>query len=220
MAFNVSQVNEKPAKEKNIDDWLLITSSRNKKIVVLCFSQHHCHGWRQRPVPALCHMGAWMHTFGENLGLYIVVPQQLIVEAGTYIRYMVTGGNSLKKALCTECRPIRTTWWIMIFTSVHFFLSHLPNLNSITGISLLAAIMSLIALGDVAFAYAGHNVVLAIQATISSTPEKPSKGPRLVLFPSRASRICIIIGVLLTILSPIGALRSIILTAKNYHFYS
>ncbi|KAI6669527.1 hypothetical protein NL676_004412 [Syzygium grande] len=30
------------------------------------------------------------------------------------------------------------------------------------------------ALGDVAFAYAGHNVVFEIQA---STPEKPSKGP-------------------------------------------
>lgn len=33
------------------------------------------------------------------------------------------------------------------------------------------------ALGDVAFAYAGHNVVLEIQATIPSTTEKPSKGP-------------------------------------------
>lgn len=33
------------------------------------------------------------------------------------------------------------------------------------------------ALGNVAFAYAGHNVVLEIQATIHSTPEKPSKKP-------------------------------------------
>lgn len=33
------------------------------------------------------------------------------------------------------------------------------------------------ALGTVAFAYAGHNVVLEIQATIPSTPEKPSKKP-------------------------------------------
>lgn len=32
-------------------------------------------------------------------------------------------------------------------------------------------------LGDVAFAYAGHNVVLEIQATIPSTPGKPSKKP-------------------------------------------
>lgn len=35
----------------------------------------------------------------------------------------------------------------------------------------------LAALGEVAFAYAGHNVVLEIQATIPSTPEKPSKVP-------------------------------------------
>ncbi|KAL9669968.1 hypothetical protein QQ045_007518 [Rhodiola kirilowii] len=35
----------------------------------------------------------------------------------------------------------------------------------------------MVALGDVAFAYAGHSVVLEIQATIPSTPEKPSKGP-------------------------------------------
>ncbi|KAI4384190.1 hypothetical protein MLD38_002375 [Melastoma candidum] len=32
-------------------------------------------------------------------------------------------------------------------------------------------------LGDVAFAYAGHNVVLEIQATIPSTPKNPSKKP-------------------------------------------
>lgn len=33
------------------------------------------------------------------------------------------------------------------------------------------------ALGDVAFAYAGHNVVMEIQATIPSTEENPSKKP-------------------------------------------
>lgn len=33
----------------------------------------------------------------------------------------------------------------------------------------------MLALGEVAFSYAGHNVVLEIQATIPSTPEKPSK---------------------------------------------
>ncbi|CAL5398503.1 unnamed protein product [Camellia sinensis] len=156
------------------------------------------------------------HAFGEKLGLYIVVPQQLIVEISTCIVYMVTGGKSLKKvheSLCIDCKSIKTTYWIMVFASVHFFLSHLPNFNSISSISLIAAIMSLTystiawvaslkkgihhqvdysprgktttgnvfnffsALGDVAFAYAGHNVVLEIQATIPSTPEKPSKGP-------------------------------------------
>ncbi|KAK9692316.1 hypothetical protein RND81_09G255800 [Saponaria officinalis] len=160
------------------------------------------------------------YAFGEKLGLWIVVPQQLIVEVGVDIVYMVTGGKSIKKfhdLVCAqrECKNdnIKTTYFIMIFASVHFVLSHLPNFNSIAGVSLAAAVMSLSystvawtaslhkgvqpdisyelvgtseggkvldffnALGTVAFAYAGHNVVLEIQATIPSTPEKPSKGP-------------------------------------------
>ncbi|KAL1819457.1 hypothetical protein DCAR_0415731 [Daucus carota subsp. sativus] len=155
-------------------------------------------------------------AFGEKLGLYIVVPQQLVVEVSVNIIYMVTGGKSLKKfhdTVCDDCKKIKLTYFIMIFASVHFVLSHLPNFNSISWVSLVAAIMSLSystiawaasvdkgvqpdvdygykakstagkvfnffsALGDVAFAYAGHNVVLEIQATIPSTPEKPSKGP-------------------------------------------
>jgi len=156
------------------------------------------------------------HAFGEKLGLYIVVPQQLIVDVGTSIVYMITGGKCLQKfqqSICPTCKPIKTTYFIMIFSSVHFVLSQLPNFNSISGLSLAAAVMSLSystiawgatvekgrvenvdyhlrattttgkvfdffsALGDVAFAYAGHNVVLEIQATIPSTPEKPSKKP-------------------------------------------
>lgn len=157
------------------------------------------------------------HAFGEKLGLWIVVPQQLVVEVGVDIVYMVTGGKSLKKfhdLVCSKpCKDIKLTYFIMIFASVHFVLSHLPNFNSISGVSLAAAVMSLSystiawgasvkkgvqpdveygykatttagtvfsffsALGDVAFAYAGHNVVLEIQATIPSKPEKPSKVP-------------------------------------------
>ncbi|KAK8938855.1 Lysine histidine transporter 1 [Platanthera zijinensis] len=156
------------------------------------------------------------HAFGERLGLYIVVPQQLICEVGVCIVYMVTGGKSLKKfhdTVCLDCKNIKLTYFIMIFASVHFVLSQLPNFNSISGISLAAAVMSLSystiawgasahkgkqegieygyrahstsgtvfnflsALGDVAFAYAGHNVVLEIQATIPSTPKNPSKKP-------------------------------------------
>ncbi|XP_074319169.1 lysine histidine transporter 1-like [Silene latifolia] len=160
------------------------------------------------------------HAFGDKLGLWIVVPQQIVVEVGVDIVYMVTGGKSLKKfhdLICAnkQCKNdnIKTTYFIMIFASVHFVLSHLPNFNAIAGVSLAAAVMSLSystiawtsslhkgvqpevsyallgqsnaakvldffnALGTVAFAYAGHNVVLEIQATIPSTPEKPSKGP-------------------------------------------
>jgi hypothetical protein len=86
------------------------------------------------------------HVFGEKLGLYIVVPQQLVVAVGLNIVYMVTGGKSLQKVhelLCTDCKDIRLTFFIMIFGSVHFLLSHLPNLNSVSGVSLAAAIMSI-----------------------------------------------------------------------------
>ncbi|KAE9610124.1 hypothetical protein Lal_00006777 [Lupinus albus] len=156
------------------------------------------------------------HAFGEKLGLWIVVPQQLMVQVGVNIIYMITGGKSLKKihdTLCDDCKPIRTTYFIMMFASVHYVLSHLPSLNSVTAISFAAAVMSLSystiawvasvrngvqpnveyisrssttagnvfgffsALGDIAFGYAGHSVILEIQATIPSTPEKPSKGP-------------------------------------------
>eukprot|EP01018_Ginkgo_biloba_P022625 Gb_22126 [translate_table: standard] len=157
------------------------------------------------------------HAFGEKLGLWIVVPQQLIVEVGVNIVYMVTGGTSLMKfhdIICKpHCKSIKKSYFIAIFGSVHLVLSQLPNFNSVAGISLAAAVMSLSystiawgasvdkgqlpdvdygyrhasaagtvfgvfnALGDVAFAYAGHNVVLEIQATIPSTPENPSKIP-------------------------------------------
>jgi amino acid permease len=136
---------------------------------------------------------------------------------------MVTGGKSLKKfhdVLKPDAPPIRTSLFIVIFGSAHFLLSQLPNFNSISLISLAAAVMSLSystiawvaslyhagargpgaaavdysmtastsagrtfnflnALGDVAFAYAGHNVVLEIQATIPSSPDKPSKKPMM-----------------------------------------
>ncbi|KAG8476963.1 hypothetical protein CXB51_030212 [Gossypium anomalum] len=186
------------------------------------------------------------HAFGEKLGLWVVVPLQLMCEVGVDIVYVVTGGTSMKKiynTLYPDGKEIRSTWFYVAFGALHFFLSHLPSFNSITAISFFAALMSLrymilqhymlsvglcssaltgnlalrpcgfvystiawvasvrkgvqptvsygprsatpkaqvfdffSGLGDVAFAFAGHNVVLEIQATIPSTPGKPSKGP-------------------------------------------
>ncbi|GFZ18509.1 transmembrane amino acid transporter family protein [Actinidia rufa] len=156
------------------------------------------------------------HAFGPRLGPWIVLPQQLIVQVGCDIVYMVTGGKCLKKFMeiaCTNCTRIRQSYWICIFGSTQFFLSQLPNFNSVSGVSLAAAVMSLSystiswvgclgrgqvdnvsyaykqtsgadyifrvfnALGQISFAYAGHAVVLEIQATVPSTPEKPSRGP-------------------------------------------
>ncbi|XP_055807098.1 lysine histidine transporter-like 2 [Solanum dulcamara] len=158
------------------------------------------------------------YAFGEKLGLWIVVPQQIIVEVSTCIIYMVTGGKSLKKfqeILFPNVKPIKLTYFIMIFSTIEFILSLLPNFNSLSSVSSVAAVLSitysfiawtaslkehaigsttqlvsygtrsdktsdnvfmfLSALGNVAFSYAGHNVVLEIQATIPSTPQNPSK---------------------------------------------
>ncbi|GMY13167.1 lysine histidine transporter 1-like [Fagus crenata] len=252
-----SNIDKRLQKQKEIDDWLPITSSRNAKwwysafhnvtamvgagVLSLPYAMANL-GWGPGVVILVLSWVITLYTlwqmvemhemvpgkrfdryhelgqqaFGEKLGLWIVVPQQLICEVGVDIVYMVTGGKSLQKVhnlVCkNNCKSIKTTYFIMIFASVHFVLSHLPNFNSISGVSLAAAVMSLsystiawtasvhkgvqpeveygykasstsgtvfnffTALGDVAFAYAGHNVVLEIQATIPSTPEKPSKG--------------------------------------------
>ncbi|XVF15107.1 hypothetical protein REPUB_Repub09cG0120800 [Reevesia pubescens] len=86
------------------------------------------------------------YAFGEELGLYIVVPQQHIIEFGVCIAYMVAGGKSLKKfhdTVYSTCKDVKLTYFIMIFSSVHFVLSHFLNFNSISGVSLAVAVMSL-----------------------------------------------------------------------------
>ena len=63
------------------------------------------------------------------------MPQQLVVEVGVNIVYMVTGGTSLKKfhdTVCEDCKRIKLTYFIVIFASVHFVLSQLPNFNSMS----------------------------------------------------------------------------------------
>lgn len=156
------------------------------------------------------------HAFGPRLGYWIVMPQQMLVQVGTDIVYNVTGGTSLKKAieLLIPSFAMRNTYYILIFTAIQLGLSQIPNFNSLKGVSLLAAVMSVCysmiafvastvkgthqepssygirshdsvdiafdamnALGTIAFAFAGHSVVLEIQATIPSTPEVPSKKP-------------------------------------------
>lgn len=183
-------------------------------------------------------------AFGPKLGLWIVVPMQLVVEVGVDIVYMVTAGKSMQHAYnitCGDHCPLQDAivFWIFLFAIVQLVLAQLPNFNSITAISLAAAIMSIsystiawiipahyghtlpggvkllapvsyglpqfkpvqlqlpggstlqqvpddlsyndrlfgafTALGTIAFAYAGHNVVLEIQSTLPSTPEEPSK---------------------------------------------
>ncbi|XP_019432090.1 PREDICTED: lysine histidine transporter-like 5 [Lupinus angustifolius] len=155
------------------------------------------------------------HVFGPKLGFWMVMPQQLTVQVASTIVYCVTGGKSLKKffaLLSSNMSDIRQTYYILVFVVLQLLLSQTPNFNTLKGVSLLAAVMSVCysmvafctsivkgtehhphhyglrshtlpgkifdifnALGTIAFAFAGHSVVLEIQATLPSTPEIPSK---------------------------------------------
>ncbi|XP_071928964.1 lysine histidine transporter-like 2 [Coffea arabica] len=122
------------------------------------------------------------HAFGEKLGLWIVVPQQVVVEVSTCIVYMVTGGKSLNfhslslislSAAVMSLSYSTIAWVASVTKGQEADVNYGPRETSTTAITL----SSFNALGDVAFAFAGHNVVLEIQATIPSTPDKPSKKP-------------------------------------------
>lgn len=87
-------------------------------------------------------------AFGPKLGLWIVVPMQLVVEVGVDIVYMVTAGKSMQHAYnitCGDHCPLQDAivFWIFLFAIVQLVLAQLPNFNSITAISLAAAIMSI-----------------------------------------------------------------------------
>ena len=87
-------------------------------------------GHRHNPIPSHpIHLLITVYPpSGERLGLWILIPQQLIVEVGIGIVYMVTGGQSLARfysLVCTghSCTAISQSEWIVIFGSIHLFLS-------------------------------------------------------------------------------------------------
>ncbi|CAN1244797.1 Lysine histidine transporter-like 6 [Linum perenne] len=122
------------------------------------------------------------HAFGQKLGPWIVLPQQLIVQVGCNIVYMVTGGNclnfnsvagvSLAAAVMSLCYS--TIAWVGCLShgrrdGVTYEYKQTSPADSMFRV--------FNALGQISFAFAGHAVALEIQATIPSTPEKPSKVP-------------------------------------------
>lgn len=163
------------------------------------------------------------YAFGPKLGKWIIMPPQLIVMIGLGITYSVTGGSSLHNfytIVCHkngmgECHSAGLSVWIIVFSCIHLIIIQAPNFNSLSGVSLAAAFMSLSystiafagsinvgrqpdavynlngyslpdgifgvfnALGTVAFAYGGHNVILEIQATLPSKPNQNTSVPMM-----------------------------------------
>lgn len=74
---------------------------------------------------------------------------------------------------CVNCSYSTIAWVASVDRGVQPDVSYTPRGSTPTG----KAFGFMAALGDVAFAYAAHSVVLEIQATIKSTPERPSKKP-------------------------------------------
>ncbi|KAF2311167.1 hypothetical protein GH714_019785 [Hevea brasiliensis] len=95
------------------------------------------------------------HAFGPKLGPWIVLPQQLIVQVGCDIVY-----STIAWAGCLGHGRIDNVSYAYKHTSTADYMFRVFN-----------------ALGQISFAFAGHAVALEIQATIPSTPEKPSKIP-------------------------------------------
>lgn len=160
------------------------------------------------------------YAFGQRLGLWLVIPCQLIVMIGLDIVYCVTGGKAMQYVFDATCGPnhcvsFGLSAWIVVFAAISMCLSQFPNFHKLSVISLLAAIMSLgystiaigiaghqgkqpgvvynvdgfttaqgvfgcfNALGTIAFAYGGHNVVLEIQSTIKRPANSATENPTL-----------------------------------------
>lgn len=98
------------------------------------------------------------NAFGPKLGLWIVLPQQITVQVGTNIVYMLTGGHSLwlfyglircpqNKLVAVGggdqcCGKLGRATFTVIFALFQLVTAQLGDFNSIASISLLACVMS------------------------------------------------------------------------------
>jgi amino acid permease len=85
------------------------------------------------------------YVFGPKLGIWMVLPCQIIMMVGLGIVYSVTGGSAMFRIyhLYYPGTPFGISLWILIFGICQIFISLLRNFNSLRGISFLAAVMSL-----------------------------------------------------------------------------
>lgn len=87
------------------------------------------------------------YAFGPRLGLWLVVPFQVIVMVGLGIVYMITGGSAMLRVWQlygnNQAHPFGLSCWILVFFGLQLFLSQIPNFNQLKLISFSAAVMSL-----------------------------------------------------------------------------
>ncbi|WJX30393.1 hypothetical protein P8452_18938 [Trifolium repens] len=202
--------------QQNLENWLPVSASRKAKWWYSTFHNVTAMvGAGVLSLPyALSQLGwipgisviivSWLVTF---YSLWQLVQMHELVPGKRFDRYFDLGEHVLKG---------KFGYWIIMVQQliVQLLLSQIPNFNTLKGISLLAAFMSVCyslvacatsiakgiehhpshygvrshttagktfdifnALGTIAFAFAGHSVVLEIQATLPTSEEKPSKIP-------------------------------------------
>lgn len=143
---------------------------------------------------------------GAKLGLILTVPPVLQLTVGTCVSLTVIGGTALQlfySTVCTRCfysDALTVTEWYLVFACLCMVVALLPNLNSISYVSLVGAIMAvayctllwtisvnagrppgvtyarivrksdlattftvLVAIGNITFAFRGHNLIPEIQ---------------------------------------------------------
>ncbi|CAI9757359.1 unnamed protein product [Fraxinus pennsylvanica] len=159
-------------KEKDLNDWLPVTSSRNGKWWYSAF--HNVTAMVGAGVLGLPYA---MSELGWGAGAAIMILSWVITLYTLWqmieMHEMVPSkGISLAAAIMSFSYST-IAWVASARRGFQPEVSYAPSASTSTG----RVFQFFSALGDVAFAFAGHNVVLEIQATIPSTPEKPSKKP-------------------------------------------
>ncbi|KAL3686119.1 hypothetical protein R1sor_004141 [Riccia sorocarpa] len=88
-------------------------------------------------------------AFGQRRGLFLVVPPLMQLSAGYCVALTILGGSALElfySTVCTDCYYIdvlTVTEWFLVFTCLCWVVSLLPNLNSVSYVSLVGSVMAL-----------------------------------------------------------------------------
>lgn len=86
------------------------------------------------------------YTLGARNAMWFVTPFQYLVLVGTCIAYLIAASSNIQDIYtshCKDCTSVRQMVWTSAVTVVELAFSFFPSLESIAGISILAAIASI-----------------------------------------------------------------------------
>ncbi|KAG6396649.1 hypothetical protein SASPL_142804 [Salvia splendens] len=111
------------------------------------------------------------HAFGQRLGKWIVLPQQLIVQVGCNVMPDINSISGVSLAAAIMSLSYSTIAWVGSLSQ-----GRAPDVSyeykKTSDVDSMFRVFN--ALGQITTPFAGHAVILEIQSTIPSAPEKPS----------------------------------------------